>query len=456
MIRSLYVRILVGFGAILVLTLLGIDFALRSMIGPNGPGGGPDGFLFRTMQFQHQLAEEALREGGVDRLRQFLVLLDRSYQGRHFLIDPDGIDLVDGIDRSSEVPPPPPKGFPGPPRRRGVVCFPPSGGTTRLLVRIPSPPFDSHSIMPYFSLLVVAVVAACLLVAYRLIRPLSRLRKAVSRFGRGQLDARAHIRRGDEIGLLASEFDRMADRLAALLAAERRLLQDVSHELRSPLARLAFAVELVESGIDKATGLGRVRKEVQRLTDLVGELIELTRVEGDPNAGCEVEVDLVEIVREVVRDGEVEATAKGCRLVTEYRDSVWVVGRAVLFHRAVENVVRNAIRHTPEGSDVEVRVGVDVGRAWLTVRDRGPGVAEEFLESIFVPFFRVDDDRSNRNGGVGLGLAISRRAIAVHHGRISARNAKPGLEVLIEVPLTPSDEMGPRQTVCPDAGGEPP
>jgi two-component system sensor histidine kinase CpxA len=272
------------------------------------------------------------------------------------------------------------------------------------------------------------------ILAIHLAAPLRQLRRVVEQFGRGDLKARGGSKRMDEIGELSRAFDEMAERIETLLSAERRLLQDVSHELRSPLARLGFAVELARDDEDRDFALARVRKEADRMTALVGELLQLTRIEGDPRESALQDVPLAQLLGNIVADCELEAEAKGCRMVHRSDRPIAIAGQPELLHRAVENIVRNAIRHTEEGTSVEVDLVLEGDLATIAVRDHGPGVPEPFLNDIFKPFFRVDDDRSRSSGGVGLGLAIARRAVEVHQGRIMARNAQPGLLITIELP----------------------
>ncbi len=251
--------------------------------------------------------------------------------------------------------------------------------------------------------------------------PLRSLRRVLERFGRGDLAVRYHLSRRDEIGDLARAFNRMADQIATLLSAERRLLQDVSHELRSPLARLGFAVELARTSPDREAALGRIRKEVDRLSHLVDELLQLTRAEGDPAARNPDEVDLGELVRELVADCALEAEANGCRLVLRDGPPAHAMGERELLRRACENVLRNAIRHAPEGTQILIELSTREGFATIAIRDQGPGVPPESLSEIFKPFYRVEDDRDRSSGGMGLGLAIARRAVELHQGRISAQ-----------------------------------
>jgi two-component system sensor histidine kinase CpxA len=227
----------------------------------------------------------------------------------------------------------------------------------------------------------------------------------------------------------------MAERIGTLLTAERRLLQDISHELRSPLARLSFAAELARTAEDRDAAIARMKKEIARLTDLVGGLIQVTRAEGDPAAGSSEGLRLDELLGEVVDDCRVEADARNCRLAFNAGREINMHGDREVLRRAVENVLRNAIRYTPAGTSVDIQLDDTEDAARISVRDYGPGVPAEALPKIFQPFFRVDDSRYTATGGVGLGLAIASRAIGLHHGKLWAENTDPGLKVWIELPL---------------------
>jgi signal transduction histidine kinase len=279
------------------------------------------------------------------------------------------------------------------------------------------------------------IAVLCYLLAVHLASPLRNLRKVVERFGRGELGARSELNRKDEIGELARSFNLMAGQITTLLSAERRLLQDVSHELRSPLARLGFAVELAKTSPDRETALARIRQEANRLAHLVDELLQLTRAEGDPTARILEEVDLGELVREVVESCSLEAEMQGCRLEPKIDATAVLTGDFELLQRACDNVLRNAIRHAPKGTSVAIELSARDRLATISIRDFGPGVPPESLLEIFKPFSRVETDRGRSSGGVGLGLAIATRAVELHQGQISARNANPGLLVEIKLPL---------------------
>jgi two-component system OmpR family sensor kinase len=241
--------------------------------------------------------------------------------------------------------------------------------------------------------------------------------------------------RRDEIADLGEEFDEMARQLQKLVEAQRRLLHDVSHELRSPLARLQAAIGLVRQDPRRLeASLERIEREVVRLDELVGEVLALARMEGAKPATSEETVDLAELVAGVADDARFEAQAAKRDMALELSNPVLVRGKADLLQRAVENVIRNAVKYTAEGSTVEVKLSAHGNRARLVVRDHGPGVAPGEAERIFEPFYR-----SGRNAsveGFGLGLAIAQAAIAAHHGSIRAENAEGGgLRVEIELAL---------------------
>jgi two-component system sensor histidine kinase CpxA len=230
----------------------------------------------------------------------------------------------------------------------------------------------------------------------------------------------------------------MAGRIQTLLTAERRLLLDISHELRSPLARLGVAVELARSGENLDRALNRIQKESDRLNALVLQLLQVTRAEGDSSSLRREPVRLDELVEQLVDDSSIEASARGCELKYERREPATVEGDPELLRRAVENVIRNAIRYAPRQTAVEISLARQNGKVVVDVRDRGPGVPEEALPKIFDPFYRVETDRARSTGGIGLGLSIARRAIELTKGKIRARNAEPGLEVEIELPAVRS------------------
>ena len=226
----------------------------------------------------------------------------------------------------------------------------------------------------------------------------------------------------------------MAGRIQTLVNAERRLLLDISHELRSPLARLRVAVELARSGENRDTHLDRIDKEAERLNSLVGGLLQVTRAEGDPDALRAEPVRLDRLLGDLVADSSLEAQAHGADMRVTGSQAVTIQGDPELLRRAIENVIRNAIRHAPQGTAVEATLRAAEGQATVQIRDYGPGVPAEALPRIFDPFYRVETARDRASGGAGLGLSIARRAVELHKGSIRAANAQPGLSVEIILP----------------------
>ena len=295
------------------------------------------------------------------------------------------------------------------------------------------------NLQPAHLLVVGIAVALCYALAYYLTSPLRSLQRAVEKFGHAEFEARAPESRRDELGDLARTFNRMAERIQTQVAAQRRLLLDISHELRSPLARLSVAVELARSGEPNDVGavalpLDRIQREADRLNQLIGQMLEVARVESDPTQRKVEAVRLDELIGALVESCGIEAQARGCTLELESTGRVSVEGDSELLRRAIENVVRNAIRYAPKESRVEVTLDNGGGRARGKVRDYGPGVPEAALARLFDPFYRVETDRNRASGGVGLGLSIARRAVELHQGTLRASNALPGLLVEIELP----------------------
>ena len=426
--RSIYVKILLWCFGTLLLSLVAFIAvsAYVSITSQHGERGG--GFRLNLED-----AVNAYQSGGREALAARLAKYRRYMGDEHHLTDPNGKDLITGEDLSPllaamNV------SHPIMINGRLVMAMPSVDGRYRLIVQF-SNKVNFLTYLPYYLLILAAVALVCWILAINIASPIRSLARAVDRFGAGDLNARVNSRRKDEIGELGRAFDRMAERIGTLLTAERRLLQDISHELRSPLARLSFAAELIRTAEDRDAAIARLKKEIARLADLVGGLIQVTRAEGDPSASNAEELRLDELLDEIVNDCQMEAEARGCHIALETEPQLSMRGDRELLRRAIENVVRNGIRYSPGGGAVDVKLGATKEAARITVRDYGPGVPQDVLPKIFQPFFRVDDSRDTSTGGVGLGLAIAYRAIGLHHGRLWAENAMPGLAVWIELPL---------------------
>ena len=286
------------------------------------------------------------------------------------------------------------------------------------------------------------------LVCWGLVRyltaPLIKLRGATRQFAAGDLSARTHAgqsRRHDEVADLGRDFDVMAARIENLIEGQRQLLGDISHELRSPLARLRMAgalgrrqIENDARGEEFAPAFERISRETARLDTLIGQLLDLTRLENGGHGERE-NVDVNALVEEIAADAQFEASACNKRVEITRADPFSIQGERALLSSAIENVVRNALRHTPENERVEIALTTNESGALISVRDHGNGVPPETLARIFEPFFRVEEARDRQSGGAGLGLAIVQRAVAAHGGEVRARNAEGGgLEVELELP----------------------
>ncbi len=283
----------------------------------------------------------------------------------------------------------------------------------------------------------------CYGLARQLTSPLRDMQKTIDRFGRGDFSARVNSRRADELGELGRTVDQMAERIEGLLKSQRRLLQDISHELRSPLARLGVAVELARGGGNPATAYDRIEREADRLNTLVGELIQVTRAEGDPSGLATEPMRLDELIRMICDDVHIEAERHRIRLSLSVCEAE-MEGNPELMRRAIENIIRNAIRYSPEGGQIDVALARSDGFYRIAVRDFGFGVPQEAIAHIFDPFYRVETDRGRTSGGVGLGLAIAKRAVELHHGMLRAANVTPGLLVEIDLPAPArTDEPAP-------------
>ena len=432
--RTLFLKTLLWFVGTAVVTMMAVVVAVGLNFDPGERRRPPMGALV-AMQFAE--ARFAYEAGGPVALQATLQRFRLLTNADCFLTDGSGRDLLTGryrgeiLRRRSAS-----RLFPFLRRPPGTIARRSDDGRYWYAISFQQGSWISWLFDPIDQVMILSVMALlCYAFARHLTSPVQQLQVAVDRFGRGDLAARVNSRRKDELGQLARTFDQMADRIQTLVGAERRLLLDISHELRSPLARLSVAVELARTSEDPEAQLNRIQKEADRLNALVGELLQVTRAEGDAAQLRSERVELQGLTTAVVDDCTIEAEARGCRLRFDSSAPVHLAGDPELLRRAIENVVRNAIRYSPEGTEVEVKLRSSAGQATISIRDFGPGVPEESLGRIFDPFYRVESDRSRISGGVGLGLSIARRAIELHKGKIGAANASPGLCVTIALPI---------------------
>lgn len=276
--------------------------------------------------------------------------------------------------------------------------------------------------------------------AWNLTRPMRQMRSGFDRVAQGDLDVRLYPvmkNRRDELGDMARDFDSMVERLKLLVGAREALLHDVSHELRTPLARLQLAIGLARQNPQNVENeLKRIELESERLDKMIGELLTLSRTDAT-GISDEEYFDLYGLLEAVVSDVTYEAQVPGVEIALdaneETREKSTVKGNSELMRRAVENIIRNALRFSTQGQKIEVGLFYTEGELLIQVNDQGPGVDEDKLSSIFDPFVRVKSASSGK--GYGLGLAIARKVVNAHGGAIEAKNCQPhGLSIGIRIP----------------------
>lgn len=422
--RSLYLGMALVMAATLSLTLLAFGVISQEMerhyIVP----------VFEAMDdLQLDSARAAVESGGAKAVAGYMNALDGKFGPHHYLLDARGTDVVSGRNLGWFLPSAPAdrsRGFVG---KRFVVTRK-SGDGHYWLLSIGPQKSPGLQFSPYALVAVCATAVLSVAGALGIVLPIRRLTATVRQFGRGELASRARSRRRDEIGMLARSFNDMADRIERLVKSERRLLQDISHELRSPLARLKLAVTLARTAPDLDRALDRVERDVEHIAALTAELVETVREEGEARAVRQENVRLQTLVLAAVENCNTNAQrAIRCDLP----DGDIACDRALL-GRALENIVRNAIAYSPTASPIDIAASLDADRTTISIRDYGPGVPDEDLDRIFAPFHRVDESRDAASGGIGLGLAIARSAIHRHGGTIVAHNAGPGLRIAITLP----------------------
>ena len=401
-------------------------------------------------------AVDAYEHGGTQKARDYLENLQMKQHVRAYVFDDQGNEIsgrsspgwAEHVAAGRPLPARPGLVFPRPQILTESKASDDGRHLYTIAMELPPGPrvfFGPWGIpMPGLIIAVLSSGIVCYVLARYMTKPVSRLRAATQQLAAGDLTARAGNPKGhDEIAGLVRDFDAMAERLETLVKAQSRLLNDISHELRSPLARLNVALGLARqrSGPESAAMLERIELEAGRLNELIGRLLTLARMEDGEQRVPSTPVLLDEVVLSVAEDAEFEAQARHCHVHSEIPEGNWAVrGDVSLLHSAIENVVRNAIRYTRDGSTVEIHLEKSEtsrpAEAVIRVTDCGDGVPPDALEKLFQPFYRLDDARGRQTGGVGLGLAITERAVRSHGGRVKASNrAQGGLAVEIHLPL---------------------
>ena len=460
--RSLFVRIFLSYwvaqALFLVLAIL-VTLAIR-------PSGEISSIQAQQARFLNE-AIQAYQTGGDEGARKYLRGIRDSQHVRLYLFNEQGRELLgrqppEWIERVERGQTSTADTFWGRLRpmqflRQSEIAA--DGHRYTLVTELPPEQrtlFGPHGV-PGLAILIAIISSGlvCYILARYLTSPIAQLRAATQKLASGDLTARAGVpgsRRHDEMAELMRDFDRMAERLENLVNAQSRLLTDISHELRSPLARLNVALALARqrSGPEAGTALDRIDRETNRLNELIQKLLTVARLEAGAELIEKLPVPLEQIVRDIAKDAAFEAQSRHCQVEATIVDDCVVIGSASLLHSAIENVVRNAIRYTHEGTSVQVRLEQGVGiegdslqgpEAVVRVTDSGPGVPEDALDKLFRPFYRIDDARGRQTGGVGLGLAITDRAVRLHGGTIRVANRpQGGLVVELRLPLSSEAE----------------
>lgn len=391
----------------------------------------------RVVQQRVDTIARGFEQGDIQRARRLLEQARHETRTPIFVVDEEGNDFLDRSLPSFVI-----KALeedrPDHHRIYRVETSLPNGSKLQLLA-VYSPSwlraFRNTPIWIAISIMLVISTLVCYWLARYLSSPIQRLSGATRQLAGGNLDVRVgKIHRGDEIADLAVDFDLMANKIQKLIGSQKQLLQDISHELRSPLARLQVALALVERKRgDKTADYERIGRDLNRLEALIGEVLTLSRL--DTVTYNREPVALSELIGAIVEDCRLEAAAKGCRIRLDCDPDLTIEGSSELLRRAVENLLRNAIKFTAPDTAIEIDAKRGAREIVIDVRDRGPGVPVTEIGKMFEAFVRIDQARSHRPGGYGLGLAIARKAIGLHGGSIDAANrAGGGLTVTIRLP----------------------
>ena len=451
--RSLFIKIFLWFWAAMALVVLAV-LLISAIAHQRREENLRREFERSPVRVFALTAARTYEREGRAALNEYLALLETQGNERGWLFDTNGVEISERNapaeirERAAQAlrgerPEP---GRPEPRRLHAFQISGPGGGryvwvSEWLAVRRP-PPFWNEPGTLLLQLLAVLVTAGlvCYWLAGYLSAPVAKLRAATQRLAAGDLSARfgaEQFRRRDEVTELGRDFDQMAERIESLVNAQRRLLGDIAHELRSPLARLNVAL-----GLARRNGGGsahdRIERESRRLSELTDQLLMLTCLESGTDEVRPQLLPLAHLVREIAQDADFEARSRNraVRILSEV--DCEVSGREELLRSAIENVVRNAVRYTAEGTAVEISLqhsDSHPGQVTVSVRDHGQGVPPESLSELFRPFYRVGDARDRQSGGIGIGLAITERAIRLHGGTVSASNAPDkGLIVMLSLP----------------------
>jgi two-component system, OmpR family, sensor kinase len=404
-------------------------------------------------------ASDVLERGGIGALKNWLNANKYSIADRDlFIIGPDGADILgrrlpesavrrleyfnrdEFVNRNGNLRP----------GRAAPQILGADGGVFTVLLVPRRPSIFGALSLPEISLAIIciALVVTALTswwLAQHLSAPIRRIQEGARALASENLGLRANAGRRvsaglegrrDELAVLARDFDAMVDQLRANRGATTQLLRDISHELRSPLARMRVALGLArQPPADLARQLDRMEREIERLDSLISQVLKLARLHGTDALFAREAFDLDEVIEEVVRDANFEGAVKNCRVRLEGAAHAAVNGNRDLLRSAIENVLRNAVRYSPQDSPVDVSLARNDSGIAILIRDGGPGVPDRDLERIFEPFYRVAESRDRDSGGEGIGLAITAQVMKAHGGSARAANRQSGgFEVRLSLP----------------------
>jgi two-component system, OmpR family, sensor histidine kinase CpxA len=456
--RSLFFRIFFWFWATVVAT--GVALILTFILEPRSVPSRWHETLTETARYSGTIAVETAQRDGVGSASAYLNRLSHETHITACLFDAAGNALAGTNCRSflsmaSHVATSKVSEFN---MRYGIarVALTLAGQSGRIYIfatELPAGPraalgIDRAAIVLQWGVALLVSGLICSLLTRYLTTPILRLREMSQKLTAGDLSVRAGpvlTKRGDEIGDLIRDFNTMASRIEELISRQRQLVSDVSHELRSPLARLNVALDLGRQRKGSDPAFDQMEEDIQLLDEMIGRLLTIAKLDRSAPEVPMSDVDLADLLSQIVRNAQFESREPNGGIGLSVSGHCMVCGNSELLHSAIENVVRNAVRYTEKGSVVEVGVECEslsgTSNVRLTVRDYGPGVPEPELKNIFLPFYRVADARDRQSGGTGLGLAIADRVIRLHGGTIRAGNAAPrGLRIEI---LLPQSSGGP-------------
>jgi two-component system, OmpR family, sensor histidine kinase CpxA len=453
--RSLFLKIFFWFWATVI--AIGVALILTFILEPRSVPSRWHASLADTARYSGMIAVQTIERDGVASASVYLQRVDRDTHLKTCLFDAAGSALVGGgcalFQNMTSHMPPDASSFS---MKYGIARVAlrltgPSGRRYIFATELPAGPraalgINRSAVVLQWGVALLVSGLICSLLTRYLTAPILRLRVMSQKLAAGDLSVRTGsglARRRDEIGGLVRDFNAMASRIEELVSRQRQLISDVSHELRSPLARLNVALDLGRERKGDDPAFDHMQEDLRLLDDMIGRLLTIAKLDISAPQVPMADVDLADLLSQIARNAEFESQDPNGGIRLTSNGPCIVRGSAELLHSAIENVVRNAIRYTENGTSVDVHMECESSSSGasvrLAVRDYGPGVPDSELTNIFQPFYRVTGARDRESGGTGLGLAIADRVVRIHGGTICAENAAPhGLRIEMVLPQSPS------------------